>query len=437
VRTEDDLRRLLSDAAQRAAGPSPDARARVGRYVRRQRAWRVGAVAGVAIALAAFGLASLTRPGHRASVRVVSPGPNPSPASVPGPEPDTRSSISTTTPTGTVPAGFIAASITFVSPKDGFVLGSAPCLSARPCTVILRTSDTGRTWQRIPAPAADVGADNAPGSVSHIRFATTTDGWVYGPDLWATHDGGLRWSKIHVDGQVEDLEASAGVAHYIVLVSGDTPAQHELASTPIGHEAWELSANSLDQGAAPVADAHIVLQGRRGWVLVNARTVDAGARLTPDGWVLWHPPCADVFGPAALMAPTAGEVIALCSEGAWGGDKPPSNHLYFSANGGDSFARVRTDVPSPSLEAAAANADTVVVGRSSKDKYELVATFDRGHTWTTVFSTAVVDPIVDLGFTTPDQGVAIQPDADHHTSRLLLTTDGGHHWRALPIRGST
>ncbi|MBV9932983.1 MAG: hypothetical protein JO367_01660, partial [Actinobacteria bacterium] len=67
MRTEDDLRRLLSDAAQRAAGPSPDARARVGRYVRRQRAWRLGAVAGVAIALVAFGLATLTRPDHRAS----------------------------------------------------------------------------------------------------------------------------------------------------------------------------------------------------------------------------------------------------------------------------------------------------------------------------------------------------------------------------------
>jgi len=87
-----------------------------------------------------------------------------------------------------VPAGFAATSITFVSPRDGFVLGDAPCVTP-PCTVILRTSDTGKTWHRIGAPPvllpASAGDPGDPTSARSIRFATTDDGWVFGPDLWA------------------------------------------------------------------------------------------------------------------------------------------------------------------------------------------------------------------------------------------------------------
>lgn len=424
MRTEDELRKMLSDAAQRAAGPSPDARARVGRAVRRQRAWRVGAVAGIAIALAALGVVSITRPEHRASVRVVSPGPSPSPSAVPGPEPDTTPS-NASSQSDFVPAGFAAVSITFVSPEDGFVLGSAPCESGQ-CTVVLRTNDTGKSWHRIGAPPVAVTDKQGPGTVRAIRFATLDDGWVYGPDLWATHDGGRHWTKTHVDGEVEDLEASGGLAHYVVLAPGEPGFRYELASTPFSREEWALSPTTIPKGAAPVADAQIVLQGRNGWMLVDDRTVYAGARLTPTGWVSWQPPCVDTFGRAILLAPTTTSVVAVCREGDWGGQLPPGTGLYESTDSGDSFRRVASVPPSPS-SAASPKPDTVVVGGARPNgKIGLYASFDRGATWSFVFDSTVLD----LGFTTPTQGIGLAEYGPAGARQFVLSTDGGHHWKS-------
>ena len=429
MRTEDDLRRSLADAAQRATTGSANARARIGKRVRRQRAWRLGAVAGVVVALAAFGIVSITRPDHRASLRVVSPGPSPSPTAVPGPEPDTGSTTSAAAAgADAVPAGFAAISITFVSPKDGFVLGSAPCASGQ-CTVILRTDDTGKSWHRIGAPPVVVTNKENPGTVRAIRFATLDDGWAYGPDLWATHDGGRHWTKTHVDGEVEDLETSGGLAHYVVLAPGDPAFRYELASTPFHSEEWALSPTTIPKGAAPVADAQIVLQGRSGWMVVDDRTVYAGARLTPNGWVSWKPPCLDAFGRAILLAPTITNVVAVCREGDWGGQLPPGTGLYESTDGGDSFRRVASVPPSPT-SAASPKPDAVVVGGPGPNgTIGLYASFDRGATWSLVHSGAVLD----LGFTTPMQGIGLEADGPTGAKHFVLSTDGGHHWRSSPF----
>ncbi len=54
-------------------------------------------------------------------------------------------------PGGPVPKGFVAKDLTFVSTRTGWLLGTAPCTVA-PCTSIVRTIDSGRTWIGIPAP---------------------------------------------------------------------------------------------------------------------------------------------------------------------------------------------------------------------------------------------------------------------------------------------
>jgi hypothetical protein len=436
VRTEDELRRLLSDAAQRAAGPSPDARARVGRVVRRQRAWRVGAVAGVAIALAAFGIVTITRPQHQASVRVVSPGPSPSPSAVPGPEPDTAPSAPSTQ-SEFVPAGFSAASITFVSPKDGFVLGSAPCATAQ-CTVILRTTDTGKTWHRIGAPPAQVTQPGGgPLDISELRFATDKDGWAFGPGLWSTHDGGDHWTRVAHNGDVRDLEASAGTAHMVVLTPPPDPDhqyEYRILSTPVSRDTWVASPTAIVKGAAPVADAQLVLQHRSGWLLINERVVYGGARLTPTGWVSWKPPCTEAMGPATLVAPTPTNLFAVCWEGVWGQPPSPGTGLYVSADAGTTFKRAHASVPGNGGQPASPDPSTVVVADGAADgKPELLATFDSGATWSVVYHGAVEA----LGFTSPTQGIGLEVGSNAggypQLTRFVLTTDGGHHWKSTPF----
>src|ERR1700726_1957458 len=96
---------------------------------------------------------------------------------------------------GPVPAGFRAASVTFVSTLEAFVLGTAPCKHA-PCTSIVRSGDRGVSWRGLPAPVVPLREPGSSGAgVWGIRFATAEHGFVFGNGLWVTTDGGKHWSS--------------------------------------------------------------------------------------------------------------------------------------------------------------------------------------------------------------------------------------------------
>ena len=63
--------------------------------------------------------------------------------------------------------------VTFVSPDEAFVLGTAPCAHT-PCTSIVRTLNRGASWRGLPAPVVPLSQpENGPASaVWGIRFAT-------------------------------------------------------------------------------------------------------------------------------------------------------------------------------------------------------------------------------------------------------------------------
>src|SRR4029077_6930929 len=123
-------------------------------------------------------------------------------ATAPGPASPTASATQTATPTrtatptavpvsptagppgGPVPKGFSPASVTFVSPQTGWVLG-ATCPT---CTVsLLRTRDGGGIRAGIPGPPTVLAPDQNAG-VHEVRFADPNNGWVFGAEIWATHD---------------------------------------------------------------------------------------------------------------------------------------------------------------------------------------------------------------------------------------------------------
>jgi hypothetical protein len=139
------------------------------------------------------------------------------------------------TPKGTpVPSGFQPDSASFVSAQTGFVLGLAQCqidpVGGHFCLTIARTQDGGKTWSSIPTPGADLvpaptlnGSHNA---VSRIKFTSVLDGYLYGPDLYATHDGGKTWKKLIIQGiptayGVSSLESTRSNT-FIILARPDT-----------------------------------------------------------------------------------------------------------------------------------------------------------------------------------------------------------------------
>ena len=343
------------------------------------------------------------------------------------PSPSSPSSAST-------PVGFEPVSVTFVSSNEGWVLGSVPCGSTR-CAAIERTADGGRTWSPVPAPKAAVGAavgldTGATSGIARLRFATPSDGWAYGPDLWATHDGGASWTKVSVPGlplgsPIVALESARGSVHAVFY---DRAQNFRIATSPIGSDAWSVSSLKVAVGAGPVPEIGLVLSGDTGWVLENDRTVVGGARLVAGTWRTWNPACADVTGPAAIAASSAINLVASCDVGQW--SSPTGNHLFVSRDAGVTFAESSSLVP-VTLGGGVATPDTstIVVSGVDASGSVLVGSFNGGHSWSVVLRAGAL-AFADLGFTTTTQGVVVTSSASG-SDRLLMTRDGGHTWSAI------
>jgi len=330
--------------------------------------------------------------------------------------------------------GLSPASVTFVSPDDGWVLGTGTCSSA-PCAAIARTADGGRTWAKVSAPHASIvpgGGQGAPG-ISGLRFADARNGWAFGPDLWATHDGGATWARLTIPGLPADaaifaLASAHGTVHAVVLDGQD----YRVASSPVGADDFRLGPVRVAVGAGPVPAVQQVLSGAAGWMIENDRTVVGGARLVNGAWVAWQPPCADVVGPAFLAASSSTELAAACDVGLWG--TSTGDHLYLSHDGGSTFVESGAAVPlQMAAQVASASPSVIVVGGSDATGAVLVATFDGGRTWIIVARLGAVT-IADLGFTTAAQGVVITAPAGGPAS-LLMTRDGGRTWAAVGTAG--
>lgn len=331
-------------------------------------------------------------------------------------------------PVGPVPSGFVAKSVTFASVQVGWVLGTAPCGTTN-CLSLLRTTDGGRVWTSIPTPPAVYSIGYQEG-VKMVRFADLHDGWLFKPDLWATHDGGTHWNRVRLpgieaDSEVFDVEAAAGLVHAAIFDA----TGNRIETSPVGAEAWQLSSTTIQSGAGPVPMAQIVLQGTTGWLVAIDRTITGGARLQNGRWLGWQPPCAQAGGPVVLAASTPADLTAVCDEGVWG--PAPSGmgfHSYLSTDGGAHFNRTWTRLPPGCCgDVATSQPGEAIVSGVVNGVEGLFGTFDNGATWTAVYRGSTG---ADLGFTSRSQGVSLNPD----TGTLLMTFDGGHHWNPVEFR---
>lgn len=361
--------------------------------------------------------------------------PTPSSTSIPAPvtAPHALPSAPTSTAPlgGDLPAAFDPVSVTFVSLTRGWILGSEPCPTSS-CAAIFRTDDGGSTWRRVPAPSVRVVGD-----VQTIRFADANNGWLFGPNLWTTHDGGEHWSPTTLPGEsaparVGALEAANGSVHAAVFDGASTV---QIETSVVDADAWTQSPTTIPIGAGPVPDAQIVLHGSSGWLVEVDRTVVGGARLVGDNWVPWDPPCLSVNGPMVLAAATSDDLAAICNEGVWGPPGPgPHTRLYLSSDGGATFREVETPVPLgcciPAVTSPAPGS-VVASGTADGGVAVLLATFDAGATWTPVLSTGDRGPWAEVGFTSSKQGVAVSRGSDGKLGELAMTFDGGHNWRRV------
>lgn len=329
-------------------------------------------------------------------------------------------------------------SVTFVSASDGWVLGAVACTASPECLALLHTADGGKTWRSVNPPPTGFrqpGSAGGVSGVSQMRFANSRDGWAFDPGLWATQNGGTTWSQITLPGvpanaAVLSLETASGEVTAVVL--DPMAGVINIETSSVGTDTWLESPTAIPMGAGPATQTQLVLQGSSGWVLVNDRTVIGGARLVGGHWARWKPPCTGLNGPAYIAASTAGGMYAVCDEGEWGPPGPPATHLYLSTNGGNSFEAVG-DVPQSAVGLVLASPTARVAVTDSAAG--LLATFNGGETWSTVYKDPSSTWPTYVGFESASQGVAIAVDDQGSTpvGFLLMTSDGGHNWSAVRL----
>ncbi len=189
-----------------------------------------------------------------------------------------------------LPNGFAPISATFIGLKTGWALGtlatSCAADSGGTCLALARTDNAGTTWYQAQAPPTRTA--NAAGGVSQVRFLNRQDGWVFGPDLWWTRDGGSNWDRAGTAGQrVISLEAAGNRAFAVFATCAGAPpsaAPGGLTSGCSSYQLYSTVAGTADWRRVPGATtgpgaASVVLTQDTGYLLASggaAVTVASG-----------------------------------------------------------------------------------------------------------------------------------------------------------------
>jgi photosystem II stability/assembly factor-like uncharacterized protein len=380
---------------------------------------------------------------HRTRPSGRSPAGTTSPASV---EPPGQASIGGSS---YPPATNIApTSVTFISGEIGAVLGQArsgkgansPCGIAY-CTAIAGTGDYGQSWYAMDAPSAGP-ADGGTG-VSQVRFLNASDGWAFGPQLYATYDGGARWTQVKgVPGRVIDLATVNGTAYAVSATCGGLGPDYAsdctsfaLYSSPAGYAGWQLVKGAA--GQQPVVPGALQLSDTNGYLLAGPVLYggspsggDWGQVKITSGLV---PACLDghghqaASGESGLIAPVnPGSGLYLICQQAQGG-KPL---IYQSADGGQTWQAGATAGLGGEVTslAVAPGSDTLEAATSAGLYYSA-----DGRTW---HRAALIGQLPPGGFrfagmTTQEEGVAVP--AGGTVKKIFITRDGGQTWQATSI----
>ncbi len=390
-----DALRMRSSARERAVPPVA-----VTRPVpsRRNRHGLTGLVA-VGLAAAVVIVIAMTRPGPR-HIRVAT-------------APPSTSTLSSFAP--------LVLDWTWVSAEHGWALLRTPCASST-CVTLRETRDGAKTWMTLPTPDPSGCAD--PGCFSNVRFANANVGWLFGPDLFQTSDGGHTWTS-EESATVTDVEAAHGIAMRASTTDRlcSDGCDHRVDRLRLGSSSWQR----LRLGPQPLP--HLLLQGSDAYVFNTAVLFGAGAgdlRRSSDGGATWSridDPCprSDVGSRAdSASAAPGGVLVVLCEV------RGVKATVQVSTDGGDTFGRSH-EIPDAPVDAgpiAAASADTIAVAYNAPDRAGVLVSNDGGTTWRRTLSptrAATIGP--SLGWQD-----ATTARASFNTDSIWTTRDGGRSW---------
>lgn len=327
-----------------------------------------------------------------------------------------------------VPANFQPSSVTFIGVHTGWVIGQAGTpgdCATQYCTSVARTDDGGQTWFGVPAPLT--GSPDGSTGVSQIRFLNDEDGWAFGPELWATHNGGQTWTQISTGGQrVVDLETAGASAFAVLATCSGTGASYAtgctsytLERTQADSDDWsDVGPATTDLTAGTQSAVQLALTTSKGFLLGPGGTVLSGT-LTGTWRQVGNTSCVPslpLFG-----AENATTLVIAC---------PGQHEVDGSVDGGLSW-HASAAYPSTATVTSIAVSPIAALMLATTDGIEIY----NGTSWqqATLSGTAPAGGFSYLGMTNATQGVALPADTGLH--EIWMTYDGGMTWQAEPISG--
>lgn len=334
------------------------------------------------------------------------------------------------------PYHFVPVAASFVSPSYGVELGWTNCHT---CAVLRVTRDGGRTWRTLTAQHPHVPLhEQGKSSVSDLVFATRRDGWLFGPGLWDSDNGGRVFGR-EMPPAVLDVQIGAGYAY--ALTGAGAHGRALLWRTPVGNELWRSVAIPAlgrgDVGMAVAGRSLMLLRlgyGPAGKVGAIWFSGDRG-----ETWQSRAVPCRARKDAVTLAGPITGTPHAWlldCFSNEQSSQQLQTFHLlYLTSDDGRTWRSLGTPTRVGVPVVLGGAGGHFFLGTESGGTDELLGSFDGGRHWRVLLSHAGFLGWADLHFVDASTGFLAGPTrgGPGYGSRnaVFRTDDGGRHWHVL------
>ena len=327
--------------------------------------------------------------------------------------------------------------VAFSDALHGWAVGYS---CAERCTLELATTrDGGSAWSA-PVQVAVMGRDPL-GASPQARFVRA-NGWIFGPAIFSTHDGGSTW-RMTWNSPIEALEPSGGSVLAVTSCSDD-PCRPELLTSAIGADDWHaVPQPALLEAAGQPGYPGVVLERAAGGTsfLSGATGRESQALYSShDGGQTWSQLQAPCTGIVSIRSADSTHVWALCSTPCCTGNYVKG--VFVSSDGGVSWSeRAYTGLTTvgsinfygPAGALAVTASRTAMYGGSGS--VGVWRSTNAGTTWRPVLSGYCFgggDRVSQLWFANPVDGWAVaDANGDPTCPSLFHTTDGGTSWTPL------
>ncbi len=381
--------------------------------------------------------------------------PQGAPTAAPTGETPTRAVVAPTTAatdTGLIRGALLLDELRMQDALNGWALGR---VSGQPGALLLRTADSGYTWQSVTPP-------HAAGESADWYAWTSEDVWAVFSDLkngltvWRTQDGGTNWDGVRIDtgdlpldgARVGTLTFSDRLNGWLLLHLPGEEGRDPVAlfKTYDGGLSWNRLTDPTGDALPGVCAKTGVffLTDLLGWVTGDCRAAIPGLYLFQSGdggksWAQIHLPdppdppgvfdepanrCAAL--PPQFFNPQEGIMRVTCKITGGVGER---SWVYRSTNGGRDWSAVALPSAGGNLEWIDLLHGWLISGPGDDGMHHIQVSEDGGQTWREQTPVSW-DGRLDFITWTVGWGLARLDNA----FALVKTTNGGQTWEQIPLR---